>query len=1208
MTAIRSLFDPDRDINRSIEKVITYQASQEERLRAEITEYVVTDRIEEQLERLLERMQAAMDSGGGHEIGVWVSGFYGSGKSSFTKYLGLAFDGHYTVDGQPFLKHLQNRVKRAATRALLSAVASRFPAAVVMLDLASEQVAGASLVEVSTVLYYKVLQYAGYSRNLKIAAFERKLKKDGRYSEFESLFYQETGDPWKILQNDPIVADAVLPVLAHRMYPALFRTDHAFTTTASDVIYLMDDRVTEMLDLVRDASGKENIIFIIDEIGQYVGGNKDKILDLQGLAQNLKDIGGGKVWIVGTAQQTLTEDDPRVAINSPELFKLKDRFPITVELESSDIREICYRRLLGKSPAGEDRLKDLYDRHGAQLRHNTRLVDAKSYSAALDRDSFVNLYPFLPAHFDILLHLLGALAKSTGGIGLRSAIKVVQDILVEGTGRSKPVADQALGWLATTVTLFDSLDRDILRAYPQIHQAVKKTLGRVGDDTLKQNVAKTIAILQILNNLPANAQNVASLMHPSVDSNAMTDEVKVAVDEMLKDQFVPLMEKDGNLRFFSEKLNDIEQERGQIAVRTQDFRRLFNTALRELFDPLPTVKVHESLSVTSGIRHLIGGQSMALAGEREAIQTQVAFADAGDYDAQRTRLLDESRERANETAVYLLGRTAPGAADLVTDIYRCERIAELHRNDPDQEVREYCASQAERVNKLMADLRAALTRSLTQGSFLFRGRATAVDSLDQDLGKAARTHLVEVAAQVFDRYPEAPVRVDTALAEKFLRQPNLRSITSQLDPLGLVELSGTPKVRTSHKGLVSIHDFIERTGTVEGKTLLEVFSGHPFGWSPDTLRYMVAALLLAAEIKLKVAGREVTVNGQQAVDALKTNTSFRTVGVSLRHDRPSMEVLAKAAGRLTELSGETVLPLEDEISKAARQKLPDLQNRLSPLSERLSTLGLPGADTMDTINRQIAAMLRTDASDAPLRFGAAESPLFEGLLWAIGVKNAFDQGLSDTIRSLREIARAIEELPDTGAPGELRDDVREDLDLMGQRLAQRDFHRHKADLQTKLTALEARISGAARAMAAAQKERLRDAEQDLRLLPEWAEFTQDEQAGMLNRLQAMAVTVSEDLAGLKRLLSRQFDIEVTIAQLKETIVREGRERRRERERPPAPPSGTGQPEQLVVAKRTKPLALPRRISTAAQLDALIDRLQALRVELDTAEFNVTLTD
>ena len=191
-------------------------------------------------------------------------------------------------------------------------------------------------------------------------------------------------------------------------------------------------------------------------------------------------------------------------------------------------------------------------------------------------------------------------------------------------------------------------------------------------------------------------------------------------------------------------------------------------------------------------------------------------------------------------------------------------------------MREYCASQTERAGKLIGELRlrrsAAACRRAPSCSAV---APTAVDSLDPDLGKAARSHLTEAAAQVFDRYPEAPVRAETALAEKFLRQPNLRSITSQLDPLSLVELGGSPKVRTAHKGLVSIRDYIERNGAVEGKQLLETFSDHPFGWSQDTLRYMVAALLLAAEIKLKVAGREVTVNGQQAIDALKTNNSFR---------------------------------------------------------------------------------------------------------------------------------------------------------------------------------------------------------------------------------------------------------------------------------------------------------------------------------------------
>ena len=360
MTQIRNLFDPQKGLQRSIEKVISYQASQEDRLKAEISEYIVTESIDEQLEKLLENILAALESGGGHEVGVWVSGFYGSGKSSFTKYLGLALDDSVKVDGQPFVRHLNDRLRRPQTKALLDAVSKRLSAAVVMLDLASQQIAGATLAEVSTVLYYKVLQELGYSRNMKVAALERKLKKDGRYNEFRDLFQEETGELWEDYQNDELVVDSLLPSLAHKMYPVFFKSDQAFSAANSETIYLMDDRVREMIEVVRDETGKENIVFVIDEIGQYVGSQQSKILDLQGLAENIKNIGQGKVWIVGTAQQTLTEDDPHTAINSPELFKLKDRFPISVELESSDIKEICFRRLLGKSSEGEAVLGKLF--------------------------------------------------------------------------------------------------------------------------------------------------------------------------------------------------------------------------------------------------------------------------------------------------------------------------------------------------------------------------------------------------------------------------------------------------------------------------------------------------------------------------------------------------------------------------------------------------------------------------------------------------------------------------------------------------------------------------------------------------------------------------------------------------------------------------------------------------------------------------------
>src|SRR5690606_26271717 len=144
-----------------------------------------------------------------------------------------------------------------------------------------------------------------------------------------------------------------------------------------------------------------------------------------------------------------------------------------------------------------------------------------------------------------------------------------------------------------------------------------------------------IGILQILSNMPATEQNIASLMQPAVDAGSMAEQVRQAIEAMRKDPHVPLGEKDGSFRFFSEKLHDVEQERSQIPLRTVDVRRIFNDALRQVFDPLPSARISGTLSVTSGLRHLSGGQIASLAGDRETIQMVVAFAEPADYAAER---------------------------------------------------------------------------------------------------------------------------------------------------------------------------------------------------------------------------------------------------------------------------------------------------------------------------------------------------------------------------------------------------------------------------------------------------------------------------------------------------------------------------------------------------------------------------------------------
>jgi hypothetical protein len=1046
--------------------------------------------------------------------------------------------------------------------------------------------------EISTVLYYKVLQWAGYSKNLKVAALEHRIKSDGKWDEFEAKTSALVpGKTWRDFQNDPLIVDGLLPQIAHEIYPELFPTPESFTANAESIITFENERVKEMLDIVRQKNGKEHIIFVLDEVGQYVSSKNTLILNLQGLAENLKNIGGGKVWLISTAQQTLTEDSPRAALNAPQLYKLKDRFPIQVDLESKDIKEICYKRLLAKSVEGGRALGEMFDAHGQALRHNTKLEDAKFYDSDFSRKTFIDLYPFLPAHFEILLQLLGALAKSTGGIGLRSAIKIVQDILVEG---ETAAADKKVGWLATTLTLFDTLERDIQRAFPSVYHAVHTTTIIFPNSEIHQNAAKSVAILQILNNIPVNAKNIAGLMQESVTAPSKLEEVSAAIDEMLRDSRVPLDDKDGNLRFLSDKLLNIQKERSEIAAISRELNRIFNENLREVFEPLPRFQLQGSLNVTAGLKVLtMVNATTTLAGEGNPVQIVARFSDDADFETNKNNLIQDSRERTAQNTIFLIGKNDPKIDELVTEIYRAQRIADQYRNEPDPEIREYINAQRDREASDRQKLQHQLKQTLAQGAFVFRGQDTAVSIYDADLLGASRKILATVAEEVFSRFSEAPIRVETSHAEKFLKTEP-KSLTATTDPLNLFVMSaGTPKFDTDHKAVTSIRNYIERTGTIDGKTLLDYFGRDPFGWSPDTVRYILAAALRGGEIKLKISGREVTTVGQQAIDALKTNNTFKTVGVSLRDERPSNDVLARAASRLTELLGDAVLPLEQDISQAAVKNFHRFQSDYAPLADKLLTLSLAGVERARTLNQEIQDVLYADGSDAPGRLGGEQSVLYENMKWAGDVKRALSNGLETTVKEINLHRREAESLPGSGIPAQLKSEISEILRQIDARLQTEDFYRYATDFNTQLSEIKGKVIGAVEKIRQQLKDRVKSVADEFNRLPDWSELTKEEQDNLLGELDRVNLEVSSDIQGLRNLLSRDYEINTLVEDLKKQITGKAAERRRQRLEEEREKSGADMPPTF-----KKSISIPLKLTSAEQIDALVSQLQEIRNQMN----------
>ena len=158
--------------------------------------------------QFLETYDEGVRAGHVTEVGIWVSGFYGSGKSSFTKYLGFALDPNRRVQGKPFIDLLCDRFRTNLVPAMLRTVAKKHATAIVLLDLGAEQLAESAATPVSTVLYWKVLQAAGFSKEKKLARLEFTLERRDKLDGFREAYRSRYGEEWERIHNDPLLGVA----------------------------------------------------------------------------------------------------------------------------------------------------------------------------------------------------------------------------------------------------------------------------------------------------------------------------------------------------------------------------------------------------------------------------------------------------------------------------------------------------------------------------------------------------------------------------------------------------------------------------------------------------------------------------------------------------------------------------------------------------------------------------------------------------------------------------------------------------------------------------------------------------------------------------------------------------------------------------------------------------------------------------------------
>jgi hypothetical protein len=321
------------DIERPIETVIHVDLSDAQIVAHEIDEYVVTDNIRAHMEELVD-LYADTARNPSETTNVWVSGFFGSGKSSFAKMVGYAL-ANPDLDGRSATERLLARTNSIKLEALLNTAHVLAPAITVFLDLSSGRDMlreGESLV---LPVYRALLRRFGYSVNELLAELEVTLESEGRLDAFETAVLEATrGKAWTQVRDVALAKNYASRAL-HIIDPANFPNVDSWSKAASPPSIDHNWLARRALDLLRRrGAGAKCIIFVVDEVGQYVARSIPRMFDLQGLAEAFQKR-RGPLWLVVTSQEKLNDVVDSLESRQVEYARVQDRFPLRAILTRS---------------------------------------------------------------------------------------------------------------------------------------------------------------------------------------------------------------------------------------------------------------------------------------------------------------------------------------------------------------------------------------------------------------------------------------------------------------------------------------------------------------------------------------------------------------------------------------------------------------------------------------------------------------------------------------------------------------------------------------------------------------------------------------------------------------------------------------------------------------------------------------------------------
>lgn len=559
----------EKPVQRQIEGVI--KAEDAEHLGMEVEEYVLTNEAQKEVERLLEDYTTTTSSNG-----VWISGFFGSGKSHMLKMLAHLLG---DVDGQEFsrekvseafrskaegafLPGLIGKADKIAATSLLFNIANK--ATVISKDQAD------GLLKVFVRIFDEFCGYFGTQGH--VARFEREMDDIGKYDDFKAAYQKITSKVW--------VEDRKNYLIQGR------NVDKAFAEVVggdapddllkkySDQYNVSIDEFTDQVVAWLDLNAGARLNFFVDEVGQFIADDTKQMLNLQTVVESLSTKAKGRAWVFVTSQEDMESIiGDQTAKQSQDFSKIQGRFATRVKLNSQDVLEVINKRLLSKNLAGANALGEIYAQQSANFKTLFGFVDgARTYKNYDSETLFVETYPLVSYQVPLLqqgmieLSAHNAFEGRSKSVGERSMLSVVQEV-------AKALGATEVGSLVTFDQMFEGI-RSSLKSAPQVQiQVAEKNLS----NPLAVRLLKALFLVKYVTGFPATVRNLSVLVYDRFGSDISQLQKDVADALATLEQGTYVHRTGETYSYLTNEEQDIEKEIKNVEVDSSDVgERLFS--------------------------------------------------------------------------------------------------------------------------------------------------------------------------------------------------------------------------------------------------------------------------------------------------------------------------------------------------------------------------------------------------------------------------------------------------------------------------------------------------------------------------------------------------------------------------------------------------------------------------------------------------------